>query len=86
MTLEDRIVAVLEAIGLDMKAVQALAGSRHLLVRLAAGGAARVHLIIPSGLPIGLRSGAVVRVPVTLAGGVQVGLAAGGHVQIYVGV
>ena len=50
MTLEARIVAALEAIGLDMKQVMGLAGNRHLPVRLAAGAVVRVPVTLAGGV------------------------------------
>lgn len=64
MSLEARIVAVLEAIGLDMKQVMSLAGSRHLPVRLAAGTVVRVPVTLAGGVQVGLASGGSVEVPV----------------------
>ena len=64
MTREDRIVAVLEAIGLDMKVAlaQAPAGSRHLPVRLAAGTVVRVPVGLTGGVQVGLAAGGHVQI------------------------
>lgn len=63
MTLEDRVVAALEAIGADMKGVTALASKRHLPVGLRSGQQVAIPLTTTAGLQVGLASGASVSVP-----------------------
>ena len=62
MTLEARIVAALEAVGIDMKAVQALASARHVVVGLRSGLQVAVPLSATEGLRVGLATGASVTV------------------------
>lgn len=62
MTLEARIVAALEAIGLDMKGVIALASARHVVVGLRSGLQVIVPLSATEGLRVGLATGASVSV------------------------
>ena len=62
MTLEARIVAALEAIGLDMKGVIALASVRHMAVGLRSGSQVIVPLSTTEGLRVGLATGASVSV------------------------
>lgn len=62
MTLEARIVAALEAIGLDMKQAMSLAGNRHLPVRLAAGTVVRVPVTLAGGVQVRLAAGGHVQI------------------------
>ena len=64
MTLEARIVAALEAIGLDMKQVMALAGARTLRVLTQEGLAVLVPLTVQGGLIVGVAGGGSVIVKV----------------------
>ena len=62
MTLQDRLELVLQAIGLDMKSVRALAGARHLPVMLRGGDPVAVPLSLHGGLAVGLAAGGTVSV------------------------
>ena len=64
MTLEARIVAALEAIGLDMKQVMGLAGARTLRVLTQEGLAVLVPLTVQGGLIVGVAGGGSVIVKV----------------------
>lgn len=64
MTLEARIVAALEAIGLDMKQVMALVGGRALRVLTQEGQAVLVPLTAQGGLIIGVAGGGSVTVKI----------------------
>lgn len=64
MTLEARIVAALEAIGLDMKGVIALAGARALRVLTQGGQGVFVPLTAQGELVVGVAGGGSVAIKV----------------------